>query len=461
MRVNKSTTAGLTAAVLLSVLPPVATAARNVAAERNASQVLAESEETLKDTLRLSLTDVFSRIETENRTIEMLRSASEAAKEGVTAAKNARFPDVNAELNASYIGDAFLTDRNFSNITRAETPHFGNGFTFEAQQVVYAGGAVNASVSLAERQSEMADTQIDKTREGLRLMAAGQCMDLFRIGNNIEVYKENISLTEKLIEEIQARREQGLALANDVTRYELRLEMLKLELLRLENTKATLNFRLCNALGLPEGTVIVPSLETGEGIRPESHEDWQTAARQSSPDLRMADINADMAVTRRQLAKSEILPKIAVVAHENFNGPITFEIPPINKNLNVWYVGLGIRYNFSALYKSNHKIRQADAAARQMSQATEVAQENLRNEVQQAYTDYRQAYQELETRKKSLQLAEENYARVHDRYIEQLVLVTDMLDAFNMKLDAQLGVSDSEAEIIYRLCRLKHAAGIL
>ena len=442
---------------MLSVLSPVASAERKGTAE----QVLAEGKEAFTDTLRLSLGDIFSRIETENRTMEMLRSASEAAKEGVAAAKNARFPDVSAELNASYIGDAFLSDRDFSNITRAETPHFGNGFTFEAQQVVYAGGAINANVSLAESQEQMADAQIDKNRENLRLMAAGQCMDLFRIGNNIEVYKESISLTEKLIDEIQARREQGLALANDVTRYELRLEMLKLELARLENSKTTLNFRLCNALGLPDGTLIVPSLETGESIRPESHEDWQTTARQSSPDLKMADINADMAVYRQRLAKSEILPKIAVVAHENLNGPITFEIPPINKNINVWYVGLGIRYNFASLYKSSHKIRQADASARQMSQAAQVAQENLRNEVQQTYTDYRQAYQELETRKKSLQLAEENYARVHDRYIEQLVLVTDMLDAFNMKLDAQLGVSDSEAEIIYRLCRLKHAVGTL
>ena len=45
--------------------------------------------------------------------------------------------------------------------------------------------------------------------------------------------------------------------------------------------------------------------------------------------------------------------------------------------------------------------------------------------------------------------------------MEQLVLVTDMLDAFNMKLDAELGVSAANAGIQYRLCCLKYAAGIL
>lgn len=45
--------------------------------------------------------------------------------------------------------------------------------------------------------------------------------------------------------------------------------------------------------------------------------------------------------------------------------------------------------------------------------------------------------------------------------MEQLVLVTDMLDAFNMKLDAELGVSAANAEIQYRLCCLRYAAGVL
>ncbi len=413
------------------------------------------------DTLRLTLSEVFSRIETENRTMEMLRSAQEASDEGVKAARNARLPELNAELNVSYIGDAFLTDRNFSNFTKAQSPHFGNGFTLEAQQVVYAGGAVNAGIRIAEKQASLASAQIDKTRQGLRLMAAGQCIDLFRIDNDIRVYKKNISLTEKLIAEIQAKREQGLALANDVTRYELRLEMLKLELVRMENNAAVLNYRLCNTLGLPEGTVIALALSEPEDMRTDSHSSWQARAEQTSPELKIADVNADIAVAQRQIVRSGRLPKIAVVAHEDFNGPITFEIPPVDKNLNLWYVGLGIRYEFGALYKSGHKLRQATIVARQAEQARDVSRENLQNDVQQSFTDYQQAYVELETHEKRLQMANENYERVHDRYVEQLVLVTDMLDAFNMKLDAELGVADAKAEIEYRLCRLKYASGVL
>lgn len=413
------------------------------------------------DTLRLTLTDVFTRIENENQTMSMLRTAQEAAEEGIKSAKNERYPEINAELNVSYIGDSFLTDRNFSNYTKAPSPHFGNGFTLEAQQVVYAGGAVNAAVKMAEHEGHMSEAVISKSRQGLRLMAAGEYLDLFRTDNSIKVYKKNIALTIKLIEEINAKREQGLALAADETRYELRLEMLKLDLVRLQNTREIMNYRLVNSLGLPEGTVISSILGDDEDMRDRSRQNWQEIAADASPEMKVSGIKADMALTRQKLVRSERLPKIAVVAYENFNGPITFEIPPIDKNLNIWYVGLGIRYNFSSLYKSGHKLKQAAIEVRQAEQAKNVTEENLRNDVQKAYADYMQSYVELETREKSLQLADENYERIHDRYMEQLVLVTDMLDAFNMKLDAELGVSAANAEIQYRLCCLRYAAGIL
>lgn len=353
------------------------------------------------DTLRLTLTDVFTRIENENQTMSMLRTAQEAAEEGIKSAKNARYPEINAELNASYIGDCFLTDRNFSNYTKAPSPHFGNGFTLEAQQVVYAGGAVNAAVKMAEHEGHMSEAVISKSRQGLRLMAAGEYLDLFRTDNSIKVYKENIALTTKLIEEINARREQGLALAADVTRYELRLEMLKLDLVRLQNTREIMNYRLINSLGLPEGTVISSILGDDEDMRDRSRQNWQEIAADASPEMKVSGIKADMALTRQKLVRSERLPKIAVVAYENFNGPITFEIPPIDKNLNIWYVGLGIRYNFSSLYKSGHKLKQAAIEVRQAEQAKNVTEENLRNDVQKAYADYMQSYVELETSEKA------------------------------------------------------------
>ena len=414
-----------------------------------------------KDTLRIDIDGIFRLIDSGNRTVAMLETECAAAEEGVKEAKAAMLPDLDASLSVSYNGNAFLTERDFTGFTRAETPHFGNGFTLDASQVLYAGGVLRAGVKMSEYQTDRSEVNLERTRQGLRLLAAGQYLDLYRTENNIRLYRENIALTEKLIEEIKLKREQGLALPDDVTRYELHLETLRLELICLKNTSDVLNYRLCNALGLPEGTVICPSVPQREASDNAGLAAWQESAADHSPSMLEADINCSTAELQEKIIKGGMLPSIALVAHESFNGPITFEIPPIDKNINIWYVGLGIKYDFSSLYKSRSSLRRSRLESLQARQAADVAEENLRNEVKQAYTDYVQAFDELATRQKSLQLAVENYQRIYYRYMEQLALVTDMIDAFNMKLDAETGVSDAEAEILYRLFRLKYAAGTI
>ena len=149
------------------------------------------------------------------------------------------------------------------------------------------------------------------------------------------------------------------------------------------------------------------------------------------------------------------------MAADNFDGPITFELPPIDKNLNVWYVGIGIKYSISSLFKNNKKINQAEITSRQASEAREVAAEQLNNDIQQAYTLYQQSYIELQTQQKKVQLANENYDVINDRYLNQLSLVTDMLDASNMKLDAELSEADAKINIAYAYYKLKFIAGTL
>lgn len=57
--------------------------------------------------------------------------------------------------------------------------------------------------------------------------------------------------------------------------------------------------------------------------------------------------------------------------------------------------------------------------------------------MQAAWTNYQQSYVELQTQQKSVELARQNFEVVNDRYINRLALVTDMIDASNMRLDAE------------------------
>ena len=410
---------------------------------------------------QLTIGQMFELIEQNNRTLRERQAAEQAAEMGVEAARSQRLPDIGASLSASYIGNALLTDRDFKNAHGLSSPHFGNNFALEAQQVVYAGGAITAGIRQAELGHQQAQLSTQLSRQGRRFVALGQYLELQKLGHREQVIESNIDLTQKLIDDIKAKQEQGVALRNDVTRYELQMQTLRLNLTKLRNSRQVINHRLCNTLGLQTDETLVPTEDVtqkqfardGEGL-------WQQAA-QGSPVLQMADVNTQLARQQEKLVRSEMLPKVALVANNTFNGPITFELPPLDNNLNIWYVGVGVQYSISSLFKSNKKLRQARLATTQAEQARLVEAENVNNQMQQAYTDYLQSYVELETQQKDVELARQNYQVINDRYLNQLALITDMLDASNMKLDAELSEVDAQINIAYAYYKLLYIAGKL
>ena len=408
----------------------------------------------------LTIDQLFKSIEDNNAALRAQKSGVESADLGIESAKSKRLPDVDASLSVSYIGNVLLTDRDFTDVHGLHSPHFGNNFSLQAQQVVYAGGAINAGIRLAELGKRQAETGVRLTRQQVRFVALGQYLDLYKVDNQIQVYEKNIELTRQLITDIKAKQSQGMALKNDITRYELQMESLKLGLTNLRNNRSILNHQLCNTLGMAQDVRITPDTTViGKVYARNDEQYWQNQGAMNSPLLEQRANTIRIAEQKEKIAKSDMLPKVAFVAADNFDGPITFELPPINKNLNVWYVGVGVKYNISSLFKSNKRVRQAAVETRQAREEHAVQAEQLNNNVQAAYVQYQQTYVELATQQKSVELARQNYDVMNARYLSQLALVTDMVDASNLRLNAELKEVDARINIVYAYYRMKYVAG--
>lgn len=417
----------------------------------------------------MTISQLFQKVEDNSKSLRTSLSGVEAAHLGIESAKSKKLPDLDASLSFSYIGNALITDRNFSNVHGLKSPHFGNNFAFQAQQVVYAGGAINAGIKLAELGKQQAEVGVKLTRQQIRFIALGQYLDLYKIDNRIKVYEKNIELTRQLIEDIKEKQTQGMALKNDITRYELQMESLKLGLTALRNNRSILNHQLCNTLGMnldsqmnqgnQEIQIIPDATIADKTYGKEGEAYWQTAGTLNSPLLEQSSNAIRIAEQKEKIAKSDLLPKVAFVAADNFDGPILFELPPVDKNLNVWYVGVGVKYSLSSLFKSNKRIKQAAVETRQAKEAHAVQAKQLNNNVQAAYVQYQQTYVELETQQKSVELAQQNYDVMNARYLSQLALVTDMVDASNLKLNAELSEVDARINIVYAYYRMKYVAG--
>lgn len=396
-----------------------------------------------------------------SKSLKVHNLAVDEAVQAIKVAKNDRLPSIEAGLSFSYIGDGWMSDRDFSNGMKTDMPHFGNNFAFKATQAVYTGGAVSTGIEMSELQKEMAETELDNDRQNVRFMLVGHYLDLFQLHNQRRVYEKNIEQTRLLIEEIRSAFEQGAALQSDITRYELQLKNLELGLTNVNNRIRILNRQMVTTIGLDIQTEILPDTTLlSAGIDKQSELYWQDA-RSQAPVMRLADLGVRMSEKQQEMARAGRRPTIGLIAANNFDGPILIEVPPINKNFNYWYVGVNVTYKFDALFKNNKKVKQAKLATLKAQENKRLADEQLSNGINAAYINLEEAYTRLDTKEKNVQLAHENYEVIHSRYLNGLSLVTDMLDASNIQLSSELELANAQIGILYQYFMLKKTIGTL
>ncbi len=431
----------------------------------------------------MTLTTLYDLADRQSRKVRVSEVALRAADEGVAAAKSALLPSVDLNLQLSYTGNAFMLSRGFSgNGTtdyivpgvgsvpvpngKQDTPHWGNSFTAQVSQVVYAGGAIRSGIRMAELGKEMAELDVEKNRQEIRFLLTGYYLDLCKLDNQIEVVSRNIALTQKEIELMKARREAGTVLLNDITRYELQLKSLELTLAKLNDAFSIINHQLVTTLHLPEHTVIAPDVnELDTEINALSaiaaQETWQQTAADNNLGIRSASVATRLAEQKVRQARAASLPSIAVVAENRLYGPYTNDLIPKDCNVNVWFVGVGVKFSLGSLWKNNHNIRKARIEQRQSQEALALVNEEVENGVQASYTNMLTAYTEVTTQQKQVELANENYSVVQNRYHNDLALLTDMVDASNMKLSAEMALVNARIGLLYNFCKLKYVTNTL
>ena len=431
----------------------------------------------------MTLTTLYNLADQQSQKVRVSEVALRATDEEVAAAKSALLPSVDLSLQGSYTGNAFMLSRGFSsNGTtdylvpglgvvpvangKQDTPHWGNSFTAQVSQVVYAGGAIRSGIRMAELGREMAELDVEKNRQEVRFLLTGYYLDLCKLDNQVEVVRQNIALTQKEIEQMNACRGEGTVLQNDITRYEFQLQSLELTLRKLIDASTIINHQLVTTLHLPERTVIVPDKdELDTNINALSaiaaQETWQQAASDNNLGIRQATVATNLAEQKVKQAKAASLPSVAIVAENQLFGPYTQDLIPKDCNVNVWFVGIGVKFSLGSLWKNKHNIRKARIEHQQSQEALALAREGVENGVQANYTNLLTSYTEVKTQQKQVELANQNYSVVQNRYQNDLALLTDMVDASNMKLSAEMALVNARISMLYHFYKLKYVTNTL
>lgn len=272
-------------------------------------------------------------------------------------AKLQKLPSITASTSQFFLGDALIIDKDFSNSTKVSMPHYGSTYSVQAQQLIFKGGLVNKSIEASTLREQLAELDLAKDQQNVKFLVTSNYLDIYRLINQTEVYKNNKKLAQERLKNIQKFYNQGMLTRNEVIRAELAIKNLDQGILVLENNRKILNYQLNVALGLPTDTELVP-VEDIEG-KQESLDvnHFQKLALENSPLLKSAQTNIQLADKNIEIINTDKMPTIGAFAGYNMQRPITTRTPAMDMYTNSWQAGVSLSYNIDNLYKTKEKVK--------------------------------------------------------------------------------------------------------
>ena len=402
----------------------------------------------------LSLDELFRIAEEQSEELRVAYTAINSASEERKAAQLACTPQLDIALSVGYLGNGQLGERDFTHWQTIENPHFMNNFSVKASQVIYSGGALTSAIRLSKIGQEMAELNLQQHRQEIRLLIAGQYLDICRAENQLNVIRENIALVDTLILHTRAKAAQGTVLETDIMRHELHREQLLLTQRQITDAIRVLRYQLSTTLHTDLSQTNFHAIDSVNILT--SLEEWQEHAQADNIAIAQSAKSVSISEQQVRLQQSQLIPKIALVAENHFDGPITIDVPVIDKNFNYWFVGIGVQYALSSLWQKTKTVKKARFDLQQSREQQALVAENIHKAVQATYTQLMTSKATLQMREKSQELAIAHYDVTYNRYQNGLCLLTDMLDAVSSRLDAETALVNTKIDILYNYYQLKY-----
>ena len=382
-------------------------------------------------------------------------------KQQTEVAKLQKLPSITASTSQFFLGDALIIDKDFSNTTRVEMPHYGSTYAVQAQQLIFKGGLVNKSIEMSGLREQLAKLDIEKDEQNVKFLVTSNYLDIYKLINQTEVYQNNKKLAQERLKNIQKFYQQGMITRNEVIRAELAIKNLDQGLLVLENNRKIVTYQLNVALGLAPDTQINPTENIEVQERGLNRDFYQNLALENSPMMKSAHKNVEMASKNIEIIETDKMPTIAAFGGYNMQRPIMTRVPALDMYSNSWQSGVSLSYNIDNLYKTKEKVKLGQLQKEQANETTSLIKEQLEVGVNAAFVKYEEAIQQAELFNDSKILAEENYKITEAKYLNQLAVQAEMIDAQNQKLQAELDFANAEINVLYQYYNLLKTTGTL
>lgn len=409
---------------------------------------------------RLSVDELF-RLGTENNLqLKASKIQEDISDDRQKTARINKLPTVQIGANAGMIGQPVIFQRGLAHPLKPETPDWSQNYNIELTQPLYQGGKIQYNIKKADIEKKISTLNTSDNKAEIKLALLQQYMNLFSYYKQREVLARNIEESERRLKDIRRMKKEGLVTRNDEIRSELQLTNDKLAHQEAENSISIASQHLDILLGLDESQFIIPDTTLlYTAVYPENYETCLQMAFDNYPGMQIARHQTLLAEYDTKLTKAGYKSTLSLHAGITLARPLSSTLADMYNNN--WNISFSLSYTLSSLYQNKHKVHEARQIVQLHRNAEEQMVQDIRISIKSVYIRHKEALERVEALKLSVKQSEENYRIVQNRYLNQLSILTDLLDASSVRLDAELQLTVARTQVIYTYYELQRVCGNL
>ena len=395
-----------------------------------------------------------------NKNIRISNAKIEEATALVKEAKDRQLPDLNVSGNYLWLPNSpGIKLKTGSDSSGAGSPSIHQVVYGMAtlSLPIYAGGKLKYGIESAKYLEQATKLDADNNRDEVVFNTMKAFLNLYKSFEAVKLVKENLRSSMSRDTNFTNLEKNGLLARNDLLKSQLQTSNIELSLMDAENNNKLSMVNMNLMIGRPENDSIIldtSSIDKTQDLK--NFADYETAALQNRKDIQAINFRRKAAATGIKSAKAETYPTIDLTG-----GYIAADIPKFITITNAVNMGVGVKYNLASLWKTNTKLQEAKAREKQVIAGEEMLNDNVRFTINQDYQNYLLSRKKIEVYEKAVEQATENYRITSNKYANNLVTLTDLLDADVLKLQAQLNVISVRADALLAYKKILLTAGLL
>lgn len=410
----------------------------------------------------LSLDELLSKGVEHSLTVQSLQQELDMIDDQYALAKNKRLPQIGVTAEVGFAGQPVVLNTDLSHLSDPYYPRTTQNYEVMAIQPIYEGGKIKNGIEKAALEQQVGQLNLEMNKSSVKLALVRIYLSLCDLYQEQAIYKEYIEEAKIRVKNIRKMNEQGIVTSNDVLRSEIQESDYELACKEVTNNIALASQQLAIALGMDESIVFAPDTTILNRDNDITFVDYFVQrAYQNNRDLGTARIRTDMAKKDLNIAKSNYLPALSVVAANTLQRPIPYISPTEDLFLNTWGVVLSVSYHPSNLFDKKRTLSSAKSKISQQELAEDLQKQNIRINVKTYYTRYTEAIDRINTLEKTFFQSQDNYRIMDKKYFNQLAILTDLLDANLVRLNTQLSLTKAKVNKIYAYYQLQDICGEL